>query len=47
MAVEPDTLAPSVLRTMNERKITQVFVVSASFPVGLVHLHDLLRAGVA
>jgi arabinose-5-phosphate isomerase len=45
--VEPDTLAPSVLRTMNERKITQVFVVSASFPVGLVHLHDLLRAGVA
>jgi arabinose-5-phosphate isomerase len=47
LTVTPDTLAPSVLRKMNERKITQVFVVSNEFPVGLVHLHDLLRAGVA
>jgi arabinose-5-phosphate isomerase len=45
--VAPDTLAASVLRTMNERKITTLFVVSDNRPVGIVHMHDLLKAGVA
>ncbi len=44
---EPDSLAADVLRTMNERKITQVFVVEGGKPVGLIHMHDLLRAGLA
>lgn len=39
-------LAADLLRTMNERKITQVFVVAEGKPVGLVHLHDLLKAGI-
>ncbi len=43
----PDSHAGAVLRSMNERKITQVFVVDADRPVGLVHLHDLLRAGLS
>lgn len=38
-------LAADVLRTMNERKITQVFVVEEGRPIGLVHLHDLLKIG--
>ncbi|OYW89472.1 MAG: KpsF/GutQ family sugar-phosphate isomerase [Hyphomonas sp. 32-62-5] len=43
----PDSLAADVLRVMNERKITQIFVVDAGKPVGLIHMHDLLKAGLA
>lgn len=45
--VERSSLAADVLRTMNERKITQMFVVDAGKPVGLIHMHDLLKAGLA
>jgi arabinose-5-phosphate isomerase len=45
--VEPTSLAADVLRTMNERKITQMFVLEAGRPVGLIHMHDLLKAGLA
>jgi arabinose-5-phosphate isomerase len=45
--VEPGSLAADVLRIMNERKITQMFVVDAGRPVGLIHMHDLLKAGLA
>jgi len=45
--VERLSLAADVLRTMNERKITQMFVVDAGKPVGLIHMHDLLKAGLA
>jgi arabinose-5-phosphate isomerase len=47
MTVAPETLAAAVLRTMNERKITTLFVVAEERPIGLVHMHDLLKAGVA
>ena len=43
----PGTLAAEVLRTLNEKKKTQMFVLDAGVPVGIIHLHDLLRAGVA
>jgi arabinose-5-phosphate isomerase len=46
-AAAPDTLAADILRTMNERKITQMFVLDGGKPVGLIHMHDLLKAGVA
>jgi arabinose-5-phosphate isomerase len=32
---------------MNEKKITSLFVVEDGRPVGIVHIHDCLRAGVA
>ena len=32
---------------MNERSITTLFVVDGPRPVGIVRLHDCLRAGVA
>ena len=44
--ITPDALAAAVLKQMNDRKITQIFVVNDALPVGLVHLHDILRAGV-
>ncbi len=43
---KPDELAASLLKTMNDRKITTLFVVKDGKPIGLVHMHDLLRAGV-
>jgi arabinose-5-phosphate isomerase len=47
VTVRPDALAGAVLALMNERAITQVFVVDDGAPVGIAHLHDLLRAGLA
>ncbi|MBW8880505.1 MAG: KpsF/GutQ family sugar-phosphate isomerase [Asticcacaulis sp.] len=41
-------LAAEALGVMNERKITCLFVVNDDTrPVGLIHIHDCLRAGVA
>ncbi len=42
-----DALAVTALAQMNEARITCIFVVEAGKPVGLVHIHDLLRAGIA
>ncbi|WP_296816257.1 KpsF/GutQ family sugar-phosphate isomerase [Brevundimonas sp.] len=44
--VTPDTLAAEALKLMNEARITVLFVVDQGRPVGIVHVHDLLRAGV-
>jgi len=43
-----DILAADALRMMTsgESKIMQLFVVEDDMPIGLVHLHDFLRAGV-
>jgi hypothetical protein len=30
---------------MNERKITQIFVVDDGKPAGIIHMHDLLKSG--
>ncbi len=41
------TLAADLLGEMNEQRITSVFVIEGDRkPVGILHLHDLLRAGV-
>jgi arabinose-5-phosphate isomerase len=45
--VRPDQLAGEALQLLNSSKITAFIVVEAERPVGIVHLHDLLRAGVA
>ena len=42
-----DLLASEALEMLNSAKITALIVTDASRPVGIVHLHDLLRAGVA
>jgi arabinose-5-phosphate isomerase len=46
-SARPDQLAGEVLEHLNAAKITALFVVEDKKPVGLVHLHDLLRIGVA
>ncbi len=40
-------LASAALDMLNTAKITAVFVTDGKRPVGIIHLHDLLRAGVA
>ncbi|VAW12242.1 D-arabinose 5-phosphate isomerase [hydrothermal vent metagenome] len=45
--VAPDLLSVQALEIINTSSITSLFVVEDDRPVGLVHIHDLLRAGVA
>ena len=45
--VRPDQLASEALQLLNSSKITALVVVEQGRPVGIVHFHDLLRAGVA
>jgi arabinose-5-phosphate isomerase len=48
--IGPEALAADALRLMNggPNPITTLFVVDARLvPLGILHLHDLLRAGVA
>jgi arabinose-5-phosphate isomerase len=47
LSVAPDALALEALATMNARQITALLVCADSTPVGIVHIHDLLREGVA
>jgi arabinose-5-phosphate isomerase len=47
--IRPQALAAEAMAIMNqaERPVTVMFVVEGERPVGAVHLHDCLRAGVA
>ena len=52
MTRNPDTLSPRVLASaalerINAKKRTQMFVVEDGKPVGIVHVHDFLKAGTA
>ena len=52
MTVNPKTISSEALASeavalMNDKKITQLFAMLDSKPIGVIHLHDCLRAGVA
>lgn len=45
--IEPDALTSEALEILNSASITSIFVVDDGHrPVGLIHIHDLLRIGV-
>lgn len=47
VTVTADCLAPEALALVNERKISAIMVVDeGDHPVGVLHVHDFLRAGV-
>ncbi|MBO6601637.1 MAG: KpsF/GutQ family sugar-phosphate isomerase [Roseicyclus sp.] len=47
-SIGPDMLAAEAMAMMSESKITALFVVDdTGRPIGLLHLHDCLRAGIA
>jgi len=47
--ISPDTLASEMLEMLNSSKpaVTVLIVAEGKKPVGIVHVHDVLRAGVA
>jgi arabinose-5-phosphate isomerase len=45
--IGPGAIASEAVQVMNERAITALFVVEDGRPVGIIHIHDCLRAGVA
>lgn len=45
--MRPEQLAAQALYEMEERKITSLVIVDAGQTAGVIHLHDILRAGVA
>lgn len=47
LSIRPQALAAEALGMMNERAITSLFVVENGKPVGILHIHDCLRAGIA
>ena len=47
MTINEDILVAEALELLNKKSITALMVTEESKPVGIVHLHDLLRVGVA
>jgi len=47
MTIRPQALAAEALSIMNNKRVTSLFVVDGGKPEGILHIHDLLRAGVA
>jgi len=45
--VRPDQLISETLEVLNARKVTALFAIENQRPVGIIHVHDLLRAGAA
>jgi arabinose-5-phosphate isomerase len=45
--IAPASLASSAMALLNKRAITSLIVSEENRPVGMIHLHDLLRIGVA
>lgn len=45
--IRPRALVVEALREMNAKQITSLFVIEADRPLGVVHIHDCLRAGAA
>lgn len=46
MTISKNTLAAEALQLMEQHKITSLVVLENQKPIGVVHLHDLLRAGI-
>jgi arabinose-5-phosphate isomerase len=44
-SIAPTALAEQAVQIMNARKITCLFVTEGDRPIGLLHIHDCLRAG--
>lgn len=45
--IRQGALAEEALHIMNDKNITNLFVIDDEKPVGIIHIHDILRAGVA
>ena len=46
MTIREDALAAEAVLIMNEKNITGLFVTEGGHPIGILHIHDCLRAGI-
>jgi arabinose-5-phosphate isomerase len=46
VTITPATLAAEALGIMNSKSITCLFALEEGKPVGILHIHDCLRAGI-
>lgn len=46
VTIEKSRLAAEALQIMEQHKITSLVVVETDKPIGVIHMHDLLRAGI-
>jgi len=46
LTIEGEALAAEAVRLMNERRITSMFILDGRKPAGVIHVHDIFRAGV-
>ena len=47
LVIEPHKLAAEAVLVMEQREISAIIVVEGRRPVGILHLHELLKAGIA
>lgn len=47
ITANPDMFASEAIKILNEKKITNLFVLENNKPIGVIHIHDLLKAGIA
>ncbi len=47
ITVSKEMFATEAIKIMNEKKITNIFVLEDNKPIGTIHIHDLLQHGVA
>lgn len=47
ITIEKDMFASEALKIMNQRKITNLFILEDDKPIGVIHIHDLLMNKVA
>lgn len=45
--ISKDMITAEALKIMHDKKITNMFVIEGTKPVGVIHIHDLLNNGVA
>ena len=47
ITVTKEMFASEAIKIMNEKKITNLFVIEDKKAIGVIHIHDLLKAGIA
>lgn len=47
ITANPDMFASEAIKILNEKKITNLFVIEDKKAIGVIHIHDLLKAGIA
>lgn len=45
--LHPDVMAFEAMSIMNKNSITNMFILEGKKPIGIIHIHDLLKLGVA